>query len=82
MLPSVKWWRAKASCLAAGWCADWFEQTKVYPGFVLPRWLHGNVRVFRDMHALNANDGALSIDLPLKFLDEVQPPVQVVNLSS
>jgi hypothetical protein len=74
MIPQVRWWRAKDSPDATAGCAEWFDQTQAYPGFVLtlPKF-EGNVRVFRDLAAFESHDGSSSMDLPHKILDEVQP---------
>jgi hypothetical protein len=69
----VRWWRAKALPDATEGCAEWFDQTQAYPGFVLtPPQFAGNVRVFRNLAAFEKHDGSSSMDLPSRILDEVQ----------
>ena len=82
MIPQVRWWRAKTSPEEMGGCAEWFDQTQAYPGFVLPLpRFKGNVRVFRDLDAFASHDGSSSMDLPRRILDEVQPAVSGVGSS-
>jgi hypothetical protein len=75
MIPKVRWWRAKPAgelCSAA----TWFDARLSYPGFLVRHGrCDGNVRLFRDLHAFRAHDGAYSMDLPLTSLDEVTEPV-------
>ena len=74
MLPPVKWWRLRPTAGGLGY-AGWFDPTQSYPGFQLrDRRFRGNVRVFRDLAAFAAHDGALSMDLSPTVLDEVLEP--------
>lgn len=73
MIPKVRWWRAKPTPPDCG-RPPWFDPATPYPGFVLPEHFKGNVRVFRDIQAFMAHDGAFSMDLPQSVLDEVAAP--------
>jgi len=72
MTPEIKWWRTKSAPPQAGSHAEWFEENKPFPGFVVtidP--CKGNVRLFRDLDAFRTHNGSFSIDLPQKWLEEV-----------
>lgn len=76
MIPEVKWWRVKSAPSSASNRADWFDETKAFPGFVVvnqPQ-CNGNVRVFRDLDAFREHNGSFSVDLPLNALEEVHAP--------
>lgn len=75
MLPEVKWWRAKSAPAQTASRAEWFDENKAFPGFVVTiAERTGNVRLFRDLDAFKTHDGSFSIDLPQKWLEEVVAP--------
>ena len=77
MIPTVKWWRAKSAPAQTTGRAEWFDENKVFPGFVVTiESCKGNVRLFRDLDAFRTHNGSFSIDLPKKWLEEVLAPVE------
>ncbi|HKW08844.1 MAG TPA: hypothetical protein VJO33_00605 [Gemmatimonadaceae bacterium] len=75
MKPAVKWWRAKSAPSQPASRAEWFDENKAFPGFVVTiESCKGNVRLFRDLDAFMTHNGSFSIDLPQKWLEEVVAP--------
>jgi hypothetical protein len=75
MIPEVKWWRARSAPSETASRAEWFDEQKAFPGFVVPvEPCKGNVRLFRDLDAFMKHDGSCSIDLAQKWVEEVVAP--------
>lgn len=75
MIPAVKWWRAKAAPPQTSSRAEWFDENKAFPGFVVALdHRTENVRLFRDLDAFMTHNGSFSLDLPQKWLEEVVAP--------
>src|SRR6266576_1568487 len=83
MIPEVKWWRAKSAPAQTASRAEWFDESKAFPGFVVTiEQCKGNVRLFRDLDAFRTHDGSFSIDLAQKWLEEVEAPGVAAGVTS
>lgn len=76
MMSTVKWWRANPSTfLFLNSVPSWFDPTKVYPGVGLTQpTKKESARLFCDLEAFQKENAALSMVVPLAWLDELKPP--------